>query len=91
MLEDLKTWIDHGHLTQASYHPPNVLLTPLTVIADIVHFTHYVRLCEVERAESYATILSSIRSSGSLGFCIGTLSAFALACSKDELDLSVFG
>ena len=91
VLEGLKTWVERGHLARPPNPLPNTLLTPLSVVADVVHYLHFVRLREVELGESHADIISNIKSRGLQGFGVGTLAALALACSKDQQDLGVFG
>ena len=90
MLTDLKEWIIHGYPPQAS-SPPNVLLTPLSIVGDIAHYLHYMRLCNMDGPRAHVALLESIKDNGPQGFCVGLLSAFALACSRDEPEMSVFG
>lgn len=82
-------WIDHGQFSQMSDLPPNVLLTPLTIIIHIVHYFDFLKADG--SITTHANIINSVKDAGIQGYCTGFLSAVALACSKNEEDISTLG
>ena len=88
----LTAWIDHGHPLTLSHPCPNVLLTPLSVIADLTNYQHVLRVSNFGKGKSHAAILQNVRKHGGFhGFCTGLLAALALACSNDESDIVEYG
>lgn len=88
-INSLLQWIDHGEFSRISDLPPNVLSTPLTIIIHIVHYFEFLKADG--RATTHANIIKSVKVAGIQGFCTGFLSAVALACSKNEEDVSTLG
>lgn len=85
VFQELKAWIDHGRPLTLSQPCPNVLLTPLSVIADIANYLHYLRVFSSEKGKTHTAILESVEEYGSFqGLCTGVLAAIATACSKEE-------
>ena len=92
LLQELKAWIDHGRPLSPSQAFPNVLLTPLDVIADIANYLYGLRASPADQDNSHAAILDSVRDYGGFqGLCTGILPAIAVACSKGQDELGVFG
>ena len=90
LLEGIKRWIDQGEFpAQASETLPNIISTPLTVIMQIVEYFNYLEL--LGPGVSHAKILDDVHNGGIQGFCTGFLGAIALACSKDEQNISDLG
>jgi hypothetical protein len=89
LLNDIKRWVDKGDFSHVSESPPNVLSTPLTIIVHVVQYLHYVR--NIGPGTSHAHILDSINTGGVQGFSTGFLTATALACSKEEKDVNIYG
>ena len=87
-LARLKNWLDHGDFPAQPGSLPNVLCTPLTIIIHVVQYMHYV--CDAKNP-SHSQILESAKLGGVQGFCTGLLTAFAVACSKDEEDVARLG
>ena len=83
---DLREWIEHGNFSSTSGVPPNILSMPFTVVIQLVQYFHY-----LDNGISHAQVLESVRLGGAQGFCTGILTAFAVACSKNEEDVNVHG
>ena len=89
LLQELKAWIDRGSPVPRSQPTPNVLLTPLSVVADIASYLHGLRGSFADQDDSHAAILGSACKYG--GFCTGLLPAIAVACSKEENQIGDLG
>lgn len=90
LLEDLNSWIEIGKFTEASFPLPNILLTPLVVIT---HLTQYEMLLEKDKRESprsHHLPTSAKDDIETLGLCTGLLSAAAVSCAEDLLQLRHF-
>ncbi|KAL6719406.1 hypothetical protein ACLMJK_003646 [Lecanora helva] len=86
MLRSLVQWIDIEDRFQRDSNPPNIISTPLTVIIQIVQYFQYLR----HNGFTHADILRSAQAGGVQGFCSGLLAATALACSKDEAEVTLY-
>lgn len=86
LVEDLQRWLETGKLTQASSPLPNILLTPLTVISQLVQYSRYL---EAQTASQPPENLLSVfkQKAETLGHCSGLLSAFAVASSASRSEL----
>ncbi|KAK3367533.1 hypothetical protein B0H63DRAFT_535507 [Podospora didyma] len=62
--------------TEKTRQLPNIVLSPLVVISQLVEYLRYLDTAE-----------STDKPRGALGFCTGMLSAFAVASSKDTAEL----
>ena len=92
LLQELKAWIDHGSPISPSQPLPNVLLTPLSVIADMANYLHGLRGSYTDQDDSHAAILeSACKYGGIYGLCTGLLPAIAVACSKEQNQIGDFG
>ena len=81
-LQQLQQWIDQGRPLRTKGTPPNVLLTPLTVI---IHIAQYLRFIDRNKSTiDHSSILESVKPAGIQGLCTGILSAITLACAQDE-------
>lgn len=88
---ELKAWIDHGRPLTLLQPCPNVLLTPLSVVADTANYLHRLRLSNSDRGESHAAILGNVRKCGGFqGLCTGLLTGMAIACSRKDSDIGDF-
>ena len=92
LFQELKAWIDHGRPLPPSQAFSNVLLTPLSVIADIANYLYCLRVFSADQENSHATILESVREYGGVqGLCTGLLPAIAVACSKEPDEIGELG
>lgn len=87
LLEDLKFWIETGKFKEASFPLPNIILTPLVVIT---HLTQYEIMHERDQLEPPKSLdfpASTIDNVETVGLCTGLLSAAAVSCSEDLMQL----
>jgi hypothetical protein len=102
LLADLDTWLRRGlddgeHATKL----PNILLTPLVIISQLTQYWHYLKLQHthgVTAATDFQAALVARQTDerdketvGSLGFCIGLLSSFAVASSSNQQEFEKHG
>ena len=91
LLDDLKFWIETGKFKEASFPLPNILLTPLVAIT---HLTQYETLLEKEQKDvpgSHDPFASAKEDTETLGLCTGLLSAAAVSCAEDLMQLHHYG
>lgn len=81
--------IEQGEIPRFSKKQLSVLLTPLTVVFQIVEYIHF--LGSNADGITHSLILKSASSGGIQGFCTGILAASALAFSKDIEDINLWG
>lgn len=82
-------WIENGKLPHAAETSPNVLLSPLTIIFQIVAYFEF--LNSKENRTTHASVLKSTDSGGIQGFCSGFLVIAALASSENEEEINLTG
>ena len=84
LVEDLKQWLETGKLTHATFPLPNILLTPLTVIGQLVQYSRYLDAQSVPG--DHENLFSVFKQdTQTLGHCTGLLSAFAVASSASRV------
>ena len=88
LLNEFSNWLEHGSLPVESESLPNILCTPLTII---VHVVQYIKYLGHESHLVHSSLLKNASSGGVQGFCTGLLSAMAVACSRNEEDINVYG
>jgi hypothetical protein len=85
VLEKINKWIDQGELLAMPDPPINVLLTPLTVIIQMVQYFDFLNTNDYK--VTHAQILKSVQTAGIQGCCIGLLSAIVLSTSESEEEI----
>ncbi|OXV11593.1 hypothetical protein Egran_00646 [Elaphomyces granulatus] len=91
LLDDFNNWLKTGQFKEATFPLPNIILTPLVVI---IHLTQYSRFLEIIQPDSLGrqdVHASFKRNTETLGLCTGLLSATAVSCSADGLQLQHYG
>jgi len=84
-LGHLKHWVkDGGRFPHQQNNSPNHYALAVTVLLQITQYTRY--LDQLGRGSHYK-ILNSVKAGGIQGFCVGFLSAVAVASSGSEVDL----
>lgn len=91
LLQDLANWLKTGHFSQASFPLPNVLLTPLVVVTHLAQYLKFLELIQPDSPEGRDLHASLQRDAETLGLCSGLLSAAALSCSADQVQLQHYG
>ena len=84
LLVDLDKWLRGGEIPQSSFPLPNILLSPLTVIAQLTQYTAFLKAAFSDSPDTRELPSSILASTERLGLCTGTLSAFAAACSSSQ-------
>jgi hypothetical protein len=83
-LTKLTKWLKTGNLEHQLPHLPNIILSPLVIIT---HITEYLKYLDAASPESRPQESST----EILGFCMGFLSALAVAISKDRREIEAYG
>jgi hypothetical protein len=84
-LHQLVAWLSGGNLHGSLTPPPNVLSMPFTVIIHMVQWFHF--LDNNPNRAGLNQLLDGARAGGVQGFCIGILSAIAVASAQNEDDI----
>ena len=88
-INNILRWVGGEDISLSTDVQPNILTTVLTVI---VHFTQYLYYIDNDiDYPSQSKLCENVQAGGVQGFCLGLLSAVAVASSKNEEDLNVFG
>ncbi|KAL8720574.1 MAG: hypothetical protein Q9225_002593 [Loekoesia sp. 1 TL-2023] len=91
LLRDLIDWFSRGAMpTQKPGHLPNILLSPLVVIAQLAQYAEYLVLCHPESQDEdlFAAPMPDVET---LGFCTGILSAVVVSCSTNKMQFAEYG
>ncbi|RYP36916.1 hypothetical protein DL767_003164 [Monosporascus sp. MG133] len=88
-LVELEQWFRTGSMQpeEKDHKLPNIILTPLVVIVHLVEYMKYLDMVESPDGEA----AQPRPSTGTLGFCTGLLSAFAVALSKNRSEAREYG
>ena len=87
-IKKVSRWLDGEEISLSSVQP-NTLTTVLTII---VHLTQYLYYIDNDiDYPSQSKVIENVQAGGIQGFCIGLLSAVAVASSRTEEDLNHFG
>jgi hypothetical protein len=87
-LDQLGQWATGTEPLKLQGQPPTVLALPITVL---LHITQYTRYLRSSGKFSHSKILTSLKAGGVQGFCVGFLSAIAVAVSGSEDELASWG
>lgn len=86
----LNTWIqDGGDFPYYQSRMPNLFALPVTVILQLAQYVRYLK--QISTSEPFGDVLNSIESGGIQGFCVGFLSASAVASSSTTQELALHG
>lgn len=89
LLEDLNDWFKSAKAPPASFHLPNILLSPLVVLTQLTQYSKYLTLAK----RAYGQILYSSHSqeTETVGFCTGILSALAVSSAGTQAQFQQYG
>ncbi|KAL9604332.1 MAG: hypothetical protein Q9179_001888, partial [Wetmoreana sp. 5 TL-2023] len=87
--DQLAQWIGAAGVAQLVQDKGNVTRMPLTIMTQIAQYIGYLRQCD-EPLDHKSIIESAAAGGGFQGFCIGLLSALAVASGKTEDDVGIF-
>lgn len=91
LLEDLSDWLFRGTLTQASFPLPNILLTPLVVITQLVQYSRFLQLARPGSEDGHDAHAFSKPDAEIVGFCTGLLSALVVSSSTSQAQFQQYG
>ena len=87
--DQLAQWISGTSTANHIEDRGNVSKMPLTTIAHIVQYISYLKQCD--EPLNHESVKENVAAGGGIqGFCIGLLSALAVASGKDEDDVGTF-
>jgi hypothetical protein len=88
-IHQLVAWLSDGNFRGNHTPPPNVLSMPFTVIVHIVQWFHYLE--NNPKHLGLDQLLEGAQAGGIQGFCLGLLSAVAVASAQKEEDIVTYG
>jgi acyl transferase domain-containing protein/nucleoside-diphosphate-sugar epimerase/acyl carrier protein len=91
LLQELKQWIDGSKPSLTPFVLPSTLLNPLVVIAQLLQYSAYLDLVSPANVDDQHLHASSQYETETLGFCTGSLSAFAISASTCDEQLRTHG
>lgn len=91
LVEDLKTWFETGDISWKPFILPNILLSPLVIIAQLIDYTETLGILQSKIEEAVYPYISSKHVTETLGFCTGFLTAIAVSCASNTERLHKYG
>ena len=91
LLEDLKAWLKIGNFPPSCFPLPNILLTPLVVIAELTQYWRYLELSQTGSRDLGNPHSKFSDKAETVGFCTGLLSAAAVSSSSDQASFEKYG
>lgn len=91
LLQDLHRGLQTGNISESLFPLPNILLSPLVVIAQLTQYSAFLRAALPGLADTDDLPPSITDGTETLGLCIGILSSFAVACSSNLANLQRYG
>ncbi|KGO69364.1 Male sterility, NAD-binding [Penicillium expansum] len=91
LLENLNTWVLSATAPEEAFPLPNVLLSPLVVIGQVIEYITLLRAAFPDLGEKEELPKPITEDTETLGLCTGTLSALAVACSCNVADIHHYG
>ena len=88
-LSDIQRWIEDGIFSYPLDNLPNFYVLPVTVLLQIALYVRY--LHQLGGGEEQSRVLEGLKDRGIQGFCVGFLTATAIACSENEEDIATLG
>ena len=91
LLEDLQKWFTIGITTHAPFSLPNILLSPLVIITQLIQYAEYQKISRPSLKKGEDLYDPPTHDAETLGFCTGLLSALAVSSSTDRESFENFG
>lgn len=89
--EALRKALQTGHVEPDFFPLPNILLSPLVVVSQLVDYVAFLKASEPNLTETSKLPIPSNTDAETLGLCTGLLSAFAVASAGSVADLQRYG
>lgn len=90
-LESLNDWFKTGNIQPASFHLPNILLSPLVVLTQLTQYSKYLKLARTESGDGQNLYACHSQKTETLGFCTGLLSALAVSSAGNQAQFQQYG
>jgi hypothetical protein len=91
LLNALNKWISSGSFPEDEFPLPNILLTPIVVIAHLTQYVTFFDLAQQDGLLRHHRHLLSVGQVETLGLCTGLLSAAAASFSAAPADIRIYG
>ena len=91
LLENLNDWFKTGKVPSASFHLPNILLSPLVVLTQLTQYSRYLELAHPESGNGQNLYASHSQKTETVGFCTGILSALAVSSTSNQTQFQQCG
>ena len=91
LLQRIPEWLDSDTASPLPERLPNIVLTPLVVLAQLAQYAQYVEVAHVDAGLGCDRWSPQLRHSETLGFCTGFLSALTVSSASNKLDFQTFG
>ncbi|KAL9112779.1 MAG: hypothetical protein Q9227_003082 [Pyrenula ochraceoflavens] len=94
LLNDLHSWFKTGVVEHGAFHLPNIILTPIVVLTQLIQFARYLQLSSSSASTKPLRDLHAAfaqRNVETVGFCTGLLSASVIASSSDQASFRQYG
>ena len=91
LLQRLTRWLESDNPSPLPERLPNIVLTPLVVLAQLAQYAQYVEVAHVDAGLGCDRWSPQLRRSETLGFCTGFLSALAVSSTSNKADFQTFG
>jgi len=91
LLDDLNRWFKTGEISYTPFVLPNVILSPLVIIAQLTEYSKYLELANAKSEGGDDAYASSKHDRETLGFCTGLLSALAVSSSANREQFQKYG
>ena len=91
LLEDLNDWFKTAKVPSASFHLPNILLSPLVVLIQLTQYSKYLTLAHPESGHGQYLYASHNQKTETVGFCTGMLSALAVSSAGTQAQFQRYG
>jgi hypothetical protein len=91
LLQDLNSWFKTGEISKTPFVLPNILLSPLVIIAQLTQYAEYLKLANPKSEKGEDLYAASKHNRETLGFCTGLLSALAVSSSSNKEQFHKYG
>ena len=91
LLQALNQGLQNGEISESVFPLPNILLTPLVVIAQLTQYSSFLKAALPGLVDTDEIPVSITESTEILGLCTGILSSLAVGCSSSLAKLQYYG
>lgn len=91
LLQRIPECLDYDTASPLPERLPNIVLTPLVVLAQLAQYAQYVEVAHVDAGLGCDRWNPQLPHSETLGFCTGSLSALTVSSASNKADFQTFG